>query len=218
MLNGIAHIVWNAALAALAVALALALVRVARAHRERGDRLLAAPLVALAVTWLLFLPNTCYLFTEVRHLFEAIETRELWSRASSSSSARFSLAARGLVAVLYAAIGALTFGLAIRPVRELAEERGLRTTWALPLFFVIVALGVYLGLVLRLNSWDAAMRPARVVDGVLGVTTSGPRRFAALVLSGLSLWAVYAVVDVWLDGATLRLERFAGWARVRLRR
>jgi uncharacterized membrane protein len=207
MAHGIAHIVWNVFLAAVAVGLALAIPPLARKHRARNDQLLAPALVSVVVLWLLFLPNTCYLFTELRHLFEAIDEGDLWTRAHGEGGAKAQLAIRLAVAALYTGAGALSFGAAIRPVRLLAEQHGFRTRRWLPFFFVVVALGVYLGLVLRFNSWDAFSDTSRVVSAAVTVTT---RRALTLVVGGLGLWAIYEIIEVWLDGALARWSRRTG--------
>lgn len=208
MAQGLLHLTWNLLLAALAVGLAFALVRTVRVHRARGDRMLAVPLVLVGAAWLLMLPNTCYLFTEVRHFFDAIEDRDLWSRSMCSSPARWSLAARSLVVALYAGVGALTYGLSIRPVRKLLDEIGAPTRWILPLFFAVVALGVYLGLIQRLNSWDVLTHPARVLANAIDAVRA-PRRLLGVMLGGAVLWTVYEIVDIWIDGAAVRLGRLS---------
>lgn len=212
MTEGLLHLAWNLWLALVAVALAFALVRLARLHRARADNALAMPLVLLGIAWLLMLPNTCYLFTEVRHFFDALEDRELWSRASSSSAARWGLALRSAVVTTYFGVGALSFGLAVRPVRRWLDEQGAPTRWGLPLLFGLVALGVYLGLIQRLNSWDVLTHPARVLSNAFDALRA-PRRLLALVLGGGVLYVVYEIVDIWIDGLSVRAARLG--ARLR---
>jgi uncharacterized membrane protein len=204
MAHAIAHVLWNLFLAAVAVGLALAIPPIARRHRARRDHLLGPVLVGVVVLWLLFLPNTCYLFTELRHLFEAVDENDLWTRAHGDGGAKAQLAMRLAVAAIYTGAGALTFGAAVRPVRALAEERGVRTRLWLPFFFVVISLGVYLGLVLRFNSWDAFSDPTHVVSAAIEVAS---RRALLLVAGGLGLWAAYEVIDIWLDGALARWSR-----------
>jgi uncharacterized membrane protein len=198
------HVVWNLFLAAVAVGLAVSIPVIARRHRARSDRLLVPVLLGAVTLWLLFLPNTCYLFTELRHLFEAIDETDLWTRAHGDGGAKMQLALRLAVAGVYVGAGALTFGAAIRPVRALAEEHGVKTRRWLPFFFVVIALGVYLGLVLRFNSWDAFSDPGRVVSAAVSVAR---RRTVTLIVGGLGLWAVYEIIDVWLDGVMARWPR-----------
>ena len=212
MVGGLAHLGWNLFLAGLAVLLGRLLALTARVQRARGDALFALPLALIAISWLLVLPNTAYLFTEVRHFFDALEQHDLWSQAHVSRAARWALARRGAVLAIYGAAGALSFGLAIRPVRDVAREAGLRLAPLVPPFFALVALGVYLGLVQRLNSWDVLSGPGRVATLAL-MAVSSPGRILRVVLGAGALYAVYEIVDVWLDGATLRLARTRGVAR-----
>ena len=198
------HVLWNVFLAAIAVLLAVVIPPLARRHYARRDRLLLPVLASVVTLWLLFLPNTCYLFTEVRHLFEAIDEQGLWTRAHEAGGAKVQLLFRLAVAALYIGIGAVTFGAAIRPVRALAEQRGVRTRRWLPLFFVVIALGVYLGLVLRFNSWDALSDTEHVLTAAFHVAT---RRTLVLAIGGIGLWAMYEIIDVWVDGALLRWSR-----------
>jgi uncharacterized membrane protein len=203
MLGGLSHIVWNVFLASIAVALSQPLASLIRAHRARRDGLLAIPMAIVFAAWLLMLPNTCYLFTEVRHLFEAIDESDLWARAHHSSPARWALVVRMLVVLAYAGVGALSFGVAIRCVRRALEANGRSVFVALPLFFAVVSLGVYLGLIERLNSWDALTHPSRVLADVM-LCLASPRRALVVALGGVALWTVYEIVDVWIDGVALR--------------
>ncbi|MFO0680774.1 MAG: DUF1361 domain-containing protein [Sandaracinus sp.] len=203
MIGGATHLVWNLFLAALAVVLAQGLAVALRVHRARGDQVLAVPVLGLGIAWLLFLPNTCYLFTEVRHFFDAMDDGDLWARSDVSHAARATLAFRATIAAAYVASGALSFGLSIRIVRASAEAAGWRVAPLAPVLFFVVALGVHLGLFARFNSWDVATRPIHVVHHALRVL-SGPRRLALLGGVATLLWLTYGVVDVWIDGALLR--------------
>lgn len=205
-MGGLTHLVWNLALAVLAVLLGHLVAVVARRHRAREDPMLALPLALATVMWLLVLPNTAYLFTEVRHLFDAIGEHGLWARAHVSSVARWRLAMRGALVVLYAASGALSLALAIRPVREVAREAGLRIWTLAPPFFALVSLGVYLGLVHRLNSWDVLTRPSHVLTD-LAWSLAGTWRAASIAIGGVVIAVVYEVAEVWIDGAALRWPR-----------
>lgn len=203
------HVLWNLLLAAIAVALAYVLGAAVRATRDRPLGPSVIPLAALGIAWLLMLPNTCYLFTEVRHLFWSIDHHDLWSRSFETHAARRELLWRLGGTAMYYAAGALTFGLAVRPIRDALRERGLRT-WAIaPFFFSIVALGVYLGLFQRFNSWDVTSDPLRIAHHALAWVHTW-RRLAVLALSGAALWVVFEVVDVWIDGALLRVRALRG--------
>jgi uncharacterized membrane protein len=195
-------IAWDVFLAIIPVALGwLALAIGLRTRRWTAWLLLPPVLLA----WLAFLPNSCYLFTETRHFMRHVDARDLWSRAAAERGALLAICAEAAVMAVFLVSGALTFGLAIRPVRKLAEARGLRfRLWALPLF-AACSLAVYLGLVVRLNSWQIVTAPAKVLQSVQEALS---RPFLVLVILAfaLFLWAVYWVVDVWLDGFAARWQ------------
>jgi uncharacterized membrane protein len=200
-------ILWNLFLAGIPVVLGYAigvLGREATTYRRSWLWLLLAPVI---VTWLIFLPNSCYLFTEPRHFFRAVERYGLWTRARHDPAAAMGLGLRAGVALLYSAAGALTFALAIRPVKAWIRSLGVPTAWGTPPFFMLVSLGVYLGLVVRFNSWDLITRPGDVLVTVAGVTDR-PLLLATIIMFGLFLWLAYEVNDIWIDGFALRWARW----------
>jgi uncharacterized membrane protein len=149
--------------------------------------------------WLIFLPNSCYLFTENRHFFDAIERYNLWSRAHHEPDAAMGLGLRAGVALLYSSVGALTFTLSIRPIKFWIRSFGVRTSLGALPFFLLVSLGVYLGLVLRLNSWDLFTRPDVVLAMAVNVANR-PLLMLTILLFACFLWVAYEVCDIWVDG------------------
>lgn len=202
-------VLWNLFLAVIPVALGYA-------ARGVGRRLLAGrkawlwpPLIVLLALWLLFTPNSCYLFTEPRHLLSAVEREALLTRAADDPRAAAWLVLRTTLALLYSAAGALTFALSIRPVQALARMAGIATRlWAAP-FFLLMSLGVYLGLVVRFNSWEAFTKPVEVVQTITDVA-GRPLLAGAILLFGFILWVAYIAADIWVDGFALRWQRWTG--------
>jgi uncharacterized membrane protein len=72
------------------------------------------------------------------------------------------------------------------------------------MFFTVS--GLYLGLVLRFNSWDMLTRPGEVIASAVAVADR-PRLLLALLLFGGFLWAAYEAVEIWIDGFLLRWSR-----------
>jgi uncharacterized membrane protein len=190
------------------VLLAFAAAALGRRMRQQQSARPLPLLLALLALWLVFLPNSCYLFTELRHFLTRVETHALWSRARSDPQVMVAFAIQAAVGFVYAVAGALTFGLAIRPLRRLLREAAPGALALEPLFFLLMAVGVYLGLVLRYNSWDLFTRPGVVLDAALRIAAR-PRLAAAVLVFAFWLWAVYWIVDVWIDGFALR------WSRMR---
>ena len=171
---------------------------------------LRAGTIALGIVWLLFLPNTTYLVTQWRHfLFD--EPFTLWRAGGQADRAgMFMTAVAGVLYVGYTLLGVLTFTLALRPVERLFRARGQRLfPWA-PLLFLLVSLGVYIGLIDRLNSWDV-VNPARVLARCASAL-SRPRSLLGIAAFAVFHWLAYLTVGYALDGYA------AAWRRLRANR
>lgn len=165
-----------------------------------------ATATALAVIWLIFLPNTCYLLTEWRHFLNTLDSQDLFMRANGDGILLIKLIIGSLFYFLYSAFGMVAFAMAIRPMERAAINRGVCIRfWGFP-FFAAVSLGVYLGLVLRFNSWDLAMNPGTVWRSIVQI--GGQPRLAAFILAfGVFLWVAYETLDIWIDGLKYRITR-----------
>jgi uncharacterized membrane protein len=146
-------LLWNLALAWVPFVAALALDDV----RSTPLRL-QLPLLAL---WLVFFPNAPYLVTDLIHIDPA------------DSSGVGILGAAALVSVVPAglALGFSSLALVERTVRE--QFGGRLALAASVLSLAVASLGIYLGRIVRLNSWDLLTRP-RLVGSVLHRLVSDP--------------------------------------------
>lgn len=200
----IANVAWNGMLAVVPVVSAYALRAVLDKRPTSVFRYLIG--AGLALVWFVFLPNTCYLLTEWRHFLFVLDAGNLYLRAGQDSVLFIKLVMGTLFYFLYALFGMLTFAMAIRPVERMAIKRGVAVKfWGVP-FFAAVSLGVYLGLVLRFNSWEMATSPARIWSAVVEV--GGRPLLAAMILAfGAFLWVSYESLDIWLDGLKQRVLR-----------
>ncbi len=94
-------------------------------------------------------------------------------------------------------------------MERLAAKNGIKTSfWALP-FFVAMSVGVYLGLVLRFNSWDPANRPEIIWQSVMEIG-GHPKLVTFIIVFGIFLWISYRATDIWFDGLLERLYRMTG--------
>jgi uncharacterized membrane protein len=197
----------NSSLALIPVALAYTMLWV---YRLRIRRLIRnAVLVVLAVAWLAFLPNTCYLLTEWRHFLLTVDQQNLFLQSTISKAAFSQLLALSMFYLAYSAFGILAFALSIRPVERIARSAGATTWfWGLP-FFMALSLGVYLGLILRFNSWDLIQQPGDVWAQIAAL---GGRPLLAvfIVAFGVFLWGIYESVDIWVDGLAERWSLVTG--------
>jgi uncharacterized membrane protein len=201
-MESIVWVIWNGTLAVIPVAAAYTFRGVLDKRPLRLGGYLGA--IALGVIWLAFLPNTCYLLTEWRHFLKTIDSQNLFMRATTDSVLFIKLVLASLFYFFYSLFGMVTFAMAIRPMERAAIKRGLWVRfWAVP-FFAAVALGVYLGLVLRFNSWDLLRSPSMVWQAVVEIG-GRPKLAAFIVAFGGFLWLSYEALDIWIDGLKLRL-------------
>jgi uncharacterized membrane protein len=142
---------WNLVLAVVPLGLAAALFR-------RGVRRSPAWWVGVAL-FVVFLPNAPYVLTDVIHLFDDI-------RATHSD-----LVLLGLHVPLYLTffgVGFASYVAALELPRRYVKAEVPGWRWA-PIelgLHGLCAAGMYLGRVLRLNSWEILTRPRSVVAGV----------------------------------------------------
>ena len=140
-----AFLAWNLGLAWIPLALSLALLA---AHRLRFPAWTLAGGIAV---WLLFLPNAPYILTDYIHL--APDSRvPLW----------FDFVLIGA----FATAGLLLGFASVFLVQVIVSERlGSLAGWSLSMaVFVFSAVGIYVGRVLRFNSWDALQEPGALAS------------------------------------------------------
>ena len=159
---------WNLFLAVVPLVLAHALAWASR----RDWALLAVPL--LACSWLLFLPNATYLISDLVHL--------------EDGASRVNVLTLGLVALTGLLIGVKS----VQIVQRIVERRfGVAWGWrAVQATVVLTTLGVYMGRVLRWNSWNVLSRPHVLLDTVLR-SPGEPRRLAFALAATLISAAIY---------------------------
>jgi uncharacterized membrane protein len=202
-------ILWNVFLAVIPVGAAYALawgVQKFFLRPKRAPWFYGLPLLLLALVWFAFLPNSCYLLTEWRHFLLDGHFAALRDAAESNHVYMIQLARWSCVFLMYTAVGALSFALSIRPIaRVLRRIHASLVLWAVPFFF-LTSLGVYLGLIVRLNSWDLVSRPDLVLLIAVHALLNPPL-LKVITIFALLLWMLYEIVDIWIDGLTLRLTQ-----------
>jgi uncharacterized membrane protein len=175
---------WNTLLALVPLAFALVL------FRRRETR---GPLWWIGATgFVLLLPNAPYVLTDVIHLFDDV-------RASTSDHEVF----LGIVPVYGAffAIGVVSYSWCIALARGALSAMGERwlAGWELALH-ALCAVGIYLGRVHRLDSWDVVVDPRLVRDATRAL--SGPTALVGITIVGVVIAAV-AVSTRLLMGSAL---------------
>lgn len=166
---------WNLVLALVPLCLAVVLFR-GQPRRTGWWRLGVVAFVA-------FLPNAPYVMTDVIHLFTDVRMVE--------SDAVLSLAVLPQYA-LFIGVGVASYTACLLLV-------GSRYT--VPLH-AVCAVGIYLGRVARLNSWDLFVRPGRVVEAA--VDTVSVRNSLTLLMLFCILFLVHAAAArLWAARAVL---------------
>jgi uncharacterized membrane protein len=173
--------VWNLYLAAIPTALALVLFR-------RPARMGPGWWLMFAV-WFVFLPNAPYVLTDVVHM-----TGDL-RRARSDEHIYLVL----VTYALFAAAGLVSYVVSMQLFRRFLH-RVAPSSLVAPILVAVHGLCViamYLGRVVRLNSWDVLVAPGRVLASILHV----PHPFTVVLLAamfvivGASAYATAAVGD-----------------------
>jgi uncharacterized membrane protein len=166
-------LIWNLFLAWIPFGLSIVLYD---RHRAGARPLSLVPLAAL---WLLFLPNAPYLLTDFKHLAPSPAV-PLWVDVVV-------LAAPAWTGML---LGFLSLYLVQSVLRQLA---GPRVAWVAAVAVLgLSSFGIYLGRVLRWNSWDVLANPRILSD--LGSVVVEPRAIAMTILLSGFLTASYLVV------------------------
>lgn len=167
------YLLWNLALAWVPLVAALAVDDV----RSTPLRL-QLPLLGL---WLVFFPNAPYLVTDLIH----INPDDRGAVSLLGDAALVSVAPAGL------ALGFSSLMLVERAVRE--RFGGRLALAAAVLSLAAASLGIYLGRVVRLNSWDLLTRP-RVVGSVLHQLVRDPLAHPVAVALTIALAATLSVL------------------------
>lgn len=173
-------LIWNLFLAWIPFGLSIVLYD---RHRAGTPPLRMLPLAAL---WLLFLPNAPYIVTDFKHLVPSPAV-PLWVDVVV-------IAAPAWTGML---LGFLSLYLVQSVVRSLA---GARVAWAAAIAVLgLASFGIYLGRVLRWNSWDVLTDPLLLsqLDGIV----ADPRALGMTVLLTGFLTSSYLVLY-----AFMRLE------------
>jgi uncharacterized membrane protein len=172
---------WNMYLAAIPTVLALVLFR-------RPTRLNTAWWL-MFVGWLLFLPNAPYVLTDVVHMVDDLRYAPSDGHAYAVLVTYAAFAGAGLVSYVVSMQLFRKFLHRVAPARSVA-----------PILITVHGLCViamYLGRVVRLNSWDVVTEPGRVLASILRV----PHPFTVVLLAamfvvvGVTAYATAAVGD-----------------------
>jgi uncharacterized membrane protein len=174
-----AYLIWNLFLAWLPLIFALLACEQYRNGGKPGWRFLG-----FAGAWLLFFPNAPYIFTDLIHLFTGL-FQHFWV---------------DMVLILTCALTGLVLGFISLYLMQSVVRRmfGGLASWV---FIALVAglsgFGIYLGRVMRFNSWDVLARPLTVFHGVgasVHLSVAYPSTAAFPILFAAFLFIAYLML------------------------
>lgn len=173
------YLIWNLLLACVPLVLSIWL-----AYRLRTQRWLRWENIALTVGWLVFLPNSFYLMTDLIHLTATGEINILFD-AVMFGSFIFNAYVAGYLSVLF---------VHRRLERSIGEGKSMLAILGV---FLLCGVAIYMGRVLRWNSWDLVMNPAGVLfdvsEGVVNPLAAAQMIFVTSLFT-LCISVVYMVV------------------------
>jgi len=165
----------------------------------------------LAILWLFFLPNSFYVVTDLIHLNSVQVVRE------SITGPYISYDNISYMTIVYDALYLFTcslvsfwYGLeSIRLFRlrfsKIISDSTMK--FVLPIIFFLCGIAIYLGRFVRLNSWDVATRPWRIVADVLDlfINPAFYKKEWLVVLSfSFVIASLYYLYDLFLSLLDLR--------------
>lgn len=177
------YLLWNLSLAWVPLVLAYFLVR--KVAKESWG---SWPAIGLSLGWLLFLPNSFYIISDLIHLEDMPRSSVLFD------SVMFSMfIVTGLV------LGYTSLYMVHRQLRR--RLGGLRTGSFISALLLLCSFAIYLGRDLRWNSWDVLVNPAGILFDVserLIDPLAHPQAFSVtamfFVLLSSLYWAAWAAM------------------------
>ena len=141
-------------------------------------------LLIIGSVWLVFLPNAPYIITDLFHL-----------RYSSAHLVWLDT----LIIIVFAITGLILFYKSVLSMESIiktyVEKRVVE--FILPVLFILVGFGVYLGRFLRFNSWEIINKPWTIITTILEIITQPRTHSAAWLFTicfGLFLCVCYYAI------------------------
>lgn len=147
-------LIWNLFLALIPYAVSTHLLLLKKQKRAKIQ------ILCLSALWLLFIPNSFYIITDLVHLMNS-EGVMLWVDLIILSSYALIGFALGLISLFHME----------QVAKNLFSKKIVDTI--IPLVCLLSGLGIYIGRILRYNSWDIISNPFELVNDILLISTSG---------------------------------------------
>lgn len=119
-----------------------------------GELLSKTKLIILLLIWLVFLPNSFYIITDVVHLPKSIK-HLFWLDATIILSCAITGFYAGFISInQISQVVQLKYAIKIQQ-------------WHLVLLAILSGFGIYIGRILRFNSWDIILQPTYLIETLL---------------------------------------------------
>ena len=147
-----------------------------------------------ALLWLAFLPNSFYIVTDFIHLnpIEAnIEGYQVGNYRYANEANSPGILFDAVLIFMYAAYGFFAGLLSISLIHDkLIKKVKSRQAWALVIGAIALSsFAIYIGRVLRWNSWDILARPGQLLADVVDIFINPVQNSEAWAMSGLFFFA-----------------------------
>ncbi len=153
--------------------------------------------IIYGAAWIIFLPNTLYLLTDIIHLFERIER------------------VKGIFRVIFIfqyllllLLGVITYFAAVYPAEQvfIKSLKWNRTVFMI-IISVLVGFGMTLGRVERINSWNVLSNIPNVIHASAQVFTSKNLLLLMLLFTGMSIFIYISLRTVVLKTGVAKIVR-----------
>jgi uncharacterized membrane protein len=163
-----AFLLWNLFLAWMPFFISLSLIPVSTRLGLRPRR---CATLLIGLVWLIFFPNSTYIFTDLIHVINGAYQHPGSSEWITSTSLKwFDLILSSTVAFTGHFIGLVSLYVVQASVRS---SWGRGTAWFVcALSILLSSMGIYIGRFTRLNSWDIFIHPAKCAGKILAAIAS----------------------------------------------
>ena len=139
--------------------------------------------ILLLIVWLIFIPNTIYIVTDILHLIK-----------QSNNVGIFVGIILYIQYSIFLSLGLLTYVLSLYPIEKILKKHYKKQKTNINILLItinfLIGFGIVLGRVHRLNSWDLILELQKVLDATREIAFS-PSMILLAVLFGLLSNLVY---------------------------
>lgn len=158
-------ILWNVFLLVVPFFLCLLIYERYKKRSKSFSMLEKAYLILLFFLWLIFIPNSAYIITDVRHLLDYCPNSPYRICPNNAWMIMFFF--------IYASIGWVAFVFLLNQMKDFIGQFYKKLTrFFIPIIIPLISLGVLLGLVDRWNSWEVFTSPVNVLVAISEYVTN----------------------------------------------